>query len=219
MWTDDNLVRETRWSRTYANKDKTYIYFESNFLDGRASISREELAAEWPTWSDSERLDFCSAIHCAPPDDSADIFRFLATDESEHVRSTIASCVALLLPADESIPLLAAWAEAAPAGHRANYLQAIAHTSDSRAHDVLQHHFAILVQHHQLMDDAELYNDVAMDLVWCIQHLVNLDTPRHTLHSAYEKLAQHPCERIRHQVDHWLAKSFEPRTGPVTRSS
>jgi hypothetical protein len=208
MWTEDQIVRETRWSRTYANDSKTCLYFESKFLDGNVSITLEELKTEWPMWSDSERLDFCSAIHCSPPDDSADIFRFLARDETEHVRSTIASCVAHLLPPEECVPLLANWAQAAPPGHRANYLQALSHTSDSRAHEILQSHFAGLFQHPQLMDDAEWYNDIAMDLLWCVKHLLELGTPVADLRPAYDKLAHHPCDRIRERVGHWLADSF-----------
>jgi hypothetical protein len=208
MWTEDQIVHETRWSRTYANESKTYRYFESKFLDGSVSITLEELTTEWPTWSDSQRLDFCNAIHCAPPDDSADIFRFLANDQAEHVRSMIASCVARLLPSEESVPLLANWAQAAAPGHRANYLQALSHTSDSRAHEILESHFADLLNHPQLMDDAEWYNDLAMDLVWCIKHLLEVGTPVGDLRSAYDKLAQHPCDRIRDQVGRWLADSF-----------
>ncbi len=208
MWTKDQILKETRWSCTYRNESKTLQYFESKFLDGSASITFEELIAEWPTWTDSDRFDFCSAIHCAPPENSADIFRFLAADKTEHVRSTIASCIARLLPSDESIPLLASWARTAPAGQRANYLQAIAHTSDSRAHAILADHFAILLKHPQLMDNAEWYNDIAMDLVWCIQNLLELETPTDDLQAAYEKLTLHPCDRVRSQVGRWLAKSF-----------
>ena len=58
------------------------------------------------------------------------------------------------------------------------------------------------------MDDAEWYNDVAMDLVWCVQHLLQLGTQSDDLRSAYEKLSQHPCRRIREQVGRWLADSF-----------
>jgi hypothetical protein len=212
MWTEDQIELETRWSRTYANDSKTYRYFESKFLDGSVSITLDELTTSWPLWSDSERLDFCNAIHCAPPDDSADIFRFLANDQTDHVRSTIASCVALLIPPEESVPMLVNWAQAAPPGHRANYLQALLLTSDSRAHGILQSHFADLLQHPQLMDDAEWYNEVAMDLVWCVKQLLQLSTPAGDLRSAYDKLAQHPCARIRELVGRWLADSFGDTT-------
>lgn len=212
MWTEDQVERETRWSRTYANDSRMYEYFESKFLDGSVSITLDELTTSWPTWSDSERLDFCNAIGCAPPDDSADIFRFLANDQTDHVRSTIASCVARLLPPEESVPMLANWAQAAPPGHRANYLQALSHTSDSLAHGILQSHFADLLKHPQLMDDAEWYNEIALDLVCCVEYLLELGTPVGDLRSAYDKLAQHPCARIRQQVGRSLVDSFGDTT-------
>ena len=58
------------------------------------------------------------------------------------------------------------------------------------------------------MDDAEWYNEIAMDLVWCIKFLVELGTPDGDLRSAYDKLAQHPCVRIREQVGRWLTESL-----------
>lgn len=215
MSAEDPIVEETRWSRTYAPNSQTGSQLiESKFLDGGLSITLAELSAEWPTWSKFERLDFCNAIACSPPADSADIFRYLAQDEAEYVRSSIASCVVRRLPLEESISLLQTWAKAAPVGRRANYLQALTHTADPCAHDILQDYCAVLLRHPQLMADAEWCNEIAHDLFCCIKYLLRLGTPADELRSAYETLSQHPCGQIREQTDRWLAESFANKSTP-----
>ena len=206
MSAEDPIVEETRWSRAYANS------VESKFLDGGVSITLAELAAEWPTWSKFERLDFCNAIACSPPADSADIFRYLAQDEAEYVRSAIALCVVRRLPLEESVPLLATWAKSSPVGHRANYLQALTHTADPCAHDILQDYYAVLLRHPQLMADTGWRNEIVHDFFCCVQYLLRLGTPAEELRSAYEMLSQHPFGLVREQTARWLAEWFADKS-------
>lgn len=213
MWTDDNLVEETEWSRTYANHDRSRFYYESKFLDSEASIALGELTTWWPAWSENQRHEFCMAISCAPPDNMAELLGVLITDETDLIRSMIAFCVAKCLPAEQSVPLLSRWVEEVPPGDRANYIQAIGGTHHPDAHRLLQHQFEVLSQHPQLMDDAGRRNDIAMDLVTCIESLLQIDTPVDPLQPAYLKLSQHPCTRVREAVDRWLTESFTDDSG------
>lgn len=208
MWNEDQIIAETRWSRTYANASRKRLYLESKFLDGNASITLGELMTLWPTWSKTERLDFCNAIQAAPKTIPADCFRFLATDESDYVRPTIALCIAAVFPPDESVPWLESWANNAPAGNRANFLQALAHTSDARARGILQTHFEELRSHPGLMEDASWFNHIAADLVACIQHLLELGVSPEELHPEYTKLLQHPCVNNQDQARRFLAEAF-----------
>ena len=209
MWTDEDLIAETEWSRTFSKQDGSGTYHQSKFIEGEAKITLNELAERWPRWSENERHDFCSAYSCGNTKSSGDIFRFLATDTTDLIRSTIALGVAVSLDTDEAYPILKKWASEAPIGHRANYFQAITVTNHPSASDSVNSEFDELCSHPQLMDDADWYNDIAMDLVWCIQHLLQLDVPAEYLRPIYAKLKTHPCQKIRDQVDRWLAKSFD----------
>jgi len=206
MWTNENLKTETEWSRTISKQGGTY--HQSKFLEGEASITLAELAERWPSWSESERHDFCSAFSCGDVRDAGDIFRFLATDETDLIRSTIAIGVAVSLGADEGYPILKSWASDAQIGSRANYFQAIAITRHSDALLALELEYDELCEHPRLMDDSDCYKDIAMDLVWCIQHLLEFGVSPDTLRPTFAKLKQHPCQKIREQVTGWLTESF-----------
>lgn len=208
VWTDDDLVAETEWSRTFWKQDGTGVFFQSKFPQGEAMITLSELAQRWPSWSESERHDFCNAVCCGDVRDKVDIFRFLATDQAEPIRSTIALGVALSLRAEEAYPILKSWANDAKIGHRANFFQAIAITRHPDALDTLQAEFHELSEHPDLFDDSGRYNFVALELVGCIQHLLQLGSSPDTLRPMVSKLRNHPCHRIRQQVKHGLSNSF-----------
>jgi len=207
MWTNENLKTETEWSRTFSKQGGTY--HQSKFLEGEASITLAELVERWPSWSEPERHDFCCAFSCGDVRDSGEIFRFLATDETDLIRSTIAIGVAVALGPGEAYPILKSWASDAQIGNRANYFQAIAITRHPDAVGALQSEFDELCMHPCLMEDSDWYNEIAMDLVWCIQNLLELGISPETLRQTFTKLEQHPCQKIRAQVLQWLAESFD----------
>lgn len=208
MWTDEDIIGETEWSRTFSKQDGSGTFHQSKFLDGDARITLDELTGHWPLWSESERLDFCSSFSRSKIQDARDIFRFLATDTTEPIRSTIALGVAYSLDSEEAFGILETWAADAPIGHRSNYIQAIMITEHPSALVSLVSEFDELGSHPQLMDDADWCNDIALDLTWCIQHLVKLDMPTADLRPTYAKLKTHPCKRNRDHVDRWLGQSF-----------
>jgi len=209
MWTEEELTAETEWSRTFSKRDGSGMYFHSKFIDGEASITLSELAKRWPAWTEIERHDFCSAFSCGEWPESAEIFRFLSSDESEIIRSTIALRFAMSLDADEAYPILRAWASEVKIGSRGNYIQAIAVTEHPKALEALWLEFYELCAHPSLMDDSDWLNDIAMDLVWCIQYLVELGVSTGELRPTVSKLKSHPCQGIRRHVHRWLGELFD----------
>jgi hypothetical protein len=61
-----SLVSETRWSRRYRSADGRFERFDSRFLDGTATVTLNEVQAEWPRWNEQEKLDFSHAFAVVP---------------------------------------------------------------------------------------------------------------------------------------------------------
>src|SRR5437870_5559505 len=105
-----SLHSDTRWSREYRSADGGFRRFESRFLDGTATVTLDELQAEWPGWNERERLDLCRAFSCgAEVPEREDILCFLVRHGDHYVSTTIASNVARYLPAAEAVPVLKEW--------------------------------------------------------------------------------------------------------------
>ncbi len=85
------LVHEDRWSRVFEVEPNFFAY-ESKFEADEVSVSVEKLRQEWPSWSDSERLNFACAFRQKPQIAKRDeeIFEFLMSEGDEPVWSTIA---------------------------------------------------------------------------------------------------------------------------------
>jgi len=208
MWTSEDLVGETEWTREYATADRKSYCYKSTFLDGEVSVTLETLVPRWHTWTEAEKLDFCNSFSAAPPPNAEGIIRLLASDDSLIIRSSIANTVADQLPAEEAVALLAAWLEVASPGNLANYFQALSRTHHPRAHVVLEQYYLQLLDHPSLMEDAEWTNHVACDLVWCIENLLTIGTSPSKLARGYQALLTHPCKTNRKQVDKWLTPLF-----------
>jgi hypothetical protein len=139
MWSENDLVKETRWTREYATADKRCRYLESRFLDGTATIERSELADEWKNWTDAEKLDFCQSFSCADVPEAEEILRFIIANGDHHTWSVIASNVASVLPTAESVTAIKGWCESCQnVVPSANYFQALAMTGDPQAHETLK---------------------------------------------------------------------------------
>jgi hypothetical protein len=97
------LVRESRWSRTYRHPTKNLEYVNSRFEDGSASITFDELSATWPSWTRTERSDFC--YNCSwlrSQADFGEMLRFILHEGDWNDWSGIASCIADVLPRQEA---------------------------------------------------------------------------------------------------------------------
>ena len=98
------LTSETRWHRSYELEEPKTFHHESRFADGSAHITMEELAREWPAWSDREKSDFAQEVGLATFPHLPDVLRFIMANGDEQTWSSIALDILHFLPRDESIP-------------------------------------------------------------------------------------------------------------------
>jgi hypothetical protein len=204
----DTIIQETDWSITFRKKGDAVTHHDSKFRLRTASITYPELCLRWPAWSPSDRLDFCLAVAHSEQVNTRDIFRFLARDETEPIRMTIAFSLARFLPGEEALNLLTSWVDELPMGRRANIFQAIAHAQHPQARAVLELHYRTMCENPQLMDG---YNDVADDLLCIIDALIHVGVPIESLRLTYEKLANHPSRLIRERTERRLTDIFTPK--------
>lgn len=202
------LVKETRWTRTYATADNRCTSIHSRFIDGTAAIELEELVGVWANWSAEEKLDFCQSYSCACLSDSAPILRFIVANGDHNTWSTIALSVSSHLPPNEAIAILREWCSSSldvvPA---ANYFQALANAGDPEAHVILNCRLGQLLSKAGLMDGSR--NLIALDVVWCIHELLEIGEDLDSLRPTFEMLKNHPCETTRRQTMRWLAAHFD----------
>src|SRR5688572_793689 len=112
MWTKEDVIHESRWSRLYAKASKPkHQYGESRFMDGSAMITLDELKRDWHKWPENEQIDFCQSFVWAKIPERNDILRFIVANGNHHAWAAVALQVATDLPAHESIPALRAWCE------------------------------------------------------------------------------------------------------------
>jgi hypothetical protein len=209
MWSKNDIIRETRWSRVYAKADKPrHQYLESRFMDGSATITLEELQRDWRKWPEDEKIDFCQSLVWAPTPERKDILRFVIDHGDHRAWSAIALLVALELSPQESVPALRRWCESCEVGRGANYYQAVAKTGDPEAHDILKRCVHRIWKTDGLMEDAEFCNWVAYDAICCVEYLLELNEDRDDLRSFFQALKTHPCKATRRDARRRLAKYF-----------
>ncbi len=202
------LQLETRWSRYYENKQRKQGLVESKFMDGSASITLAQLEAEWATWDESERLDFCQSVCCVDATVLSGLLRYIMAHGDFVSWSACALSIAACLPADESVPFLTKACNEAPAGKAANFYQALAHTKAPEARPILNAALDRLWHRDDLLHINGVVNDTASDAMWCIKHLIELGEPVSNLRTKYETLSKHPNENNRRFVSWHLAKLF-----------
>jgi hypothetical protein len=83
MQPGDKLIEETEWWLSYRRHHNSTEHRESKFMIRTARITFTELCLRWPGWSPAVRLDFCHAVSYTDQENAADIFGFLARDETE----------------------------------------------------------------------------------------------------------------------------------------
>ena len=127
------LIKEDRWSRLYDAGQFGFV-FESKFRREGLSFSADQLASEWESWNDSERLRFANAYRQKPEItiDDERILEFLMQHGDGPVRATMAGCLTRHSNKEKVLELLlkelAAGPEFAP-----NFLHALTVLGDSRA--------------------------------------------------------------------------------------
>lgn len=210
MSSNKRPTHETRWTREYASPDRRYIRLESKFLDGTASITLDELEQEWPTWTESERSDFCQAWSCADVPNAENIVRFVVGNGDHLQWHLIALTVASELPTDEAFEILKNWSQCeqgvVPC---ACYIQALASTADPRVREVLRTCLDRKLKAIDFMDGSNWQNWIANDAIACTKYLLELGECRSEFCDVYERVKKHPSKGTRESAKRWLSRYFE----------
>ena len=202
------LVKETRWHRHYALEEPRHFQRESKFADGSAHITLEELGAEWPSWSEGERIDFCQEVDRATFSHLPDILRFIMCHGDHRNWSGIALTIVRLLPADESIPFLLKACHESPVDEGSTHQQALAKSGAPEAHAMIRNRLECLWKDEGLFITEPHINHVASATIFCIKHLLELGETPAEFTDRYQALLNHPNESNRLQVQNFLAKHF-----------
>src|SRR5437762_71264 len=202
------LVRETRWHREYAMEQPDHVYQESNFADGSASITLEELEKEWPTWSDWERIDFCEEVDSPGCACMPEVLRFVMQHGDLETWSCIALQVVHCLPREEAVPFLLHACRSCPPEDASNFCQALAKTGAREAVSIIRSHLDRLWTHQGLFQSEKHINVIASSAAFAIQHLLELGDSSPDLSDKYRMLLNHPAELNRQSAQNFLSKYF-----------
>ena len=204
------LSRETRFSRSYRAAEPKMGAIISRFMDGSATIALADLQLEWPTWTESERTDFCQ--NCAwihGQSDFPDMLRFIMKHGDSRDWSGIASSVASSLPADEAYDTLQRALQVTEIGRSSNIAQAIALTKHRDAEVMLRKHLQSIWAHELLWNDDQFLNWVAFDATTGIAHLIELGAAPGEFADQVRQLSEHVCSGNRDSCQNFLSKHYQ----------
>jgi hypothetical protein len=203
------LVAERRWTRYYASKNPNMGHLVSRFMDGSAAITFQEFAPEWPTWSEKERQDFCSAcVWLHKQSDYPDILRYIMQHGGPDDWSAIANSVGTRLPQGEAFDLLTRALHSTELENACNISQGISLTKHPDAERVLRAHLNALWSHASLWANDDFCNWLAYGATCCIEHLITVGAPAQDFTTQVRALSEHPCAGNRDSVRRFLPKHF-----------
>ena len=203
------LVSERHWTRNYATTDRKLWHQISRFMDGSATITLEEFARDWPTWSATDRMDFCSASSWLHEQaDFPDILRYIMQHGSPKDWSAVAGSVGVRLPQHEAFDHLTRALRSSELGQASNISQGIALTKHPEAENVLRAHLASLWSHPSLWLDDDFTNWIAFDAITCIAHLIDLGAPPAGFQEQVWQLSKHVCSGNRGSCRNFLKKHY-----------
>ncbi len=203
------LQKERRFSRSYYLAKGKMCSEVSRFMDGSASFTLTQLQAEWPTWIESERSDFCqNCCWLSGQLDFPDMLRFIVKHGKHDDRSAIALSIATNLPQDEAFKTLLGALRKAKTGKVSNLAQAIAQTKHAKAEITLRKHFQSIWAHKSLWGDDKFINWVAFDATTCIAHLIEIGASPNDFQDQVRQLSQHFCSGNRTSCRNFLSKHY-----------
>jgi len=202
------LYRETRWNRILSTADGKRRVLRSRFEDGSAKISLSQLTAEWPSWTDEERKDFCDSIQSLPNSGRTEILQFLLKNAAFHLLSN--NVIEFIdLPSSEVTPWLIRGIEKTEPGKAINFLQALAHTKSPHAGAAIRQRLNILRRHPEVLRDDPFVNWVALEVLHCVQYLIELQGHPQDYAEEAMLLSGHPCARVRGAYVSYISAFFE----------
>ncbi len=181
---------------------------ESKFRDGSASISLDELAADWEGWGDGEKLDFCHAVTEATFDYLPDVYRFIMKNGDIECWGAIAAWIPRKLPEAEALEWLVEVVHEIPTGKGEKFFQAMALTKSSEAKKALRTCLQRIWDDPSLLSEDNFFDNAAQDAVSCMEAMLQLGDEAPDLNQKYQILAQHPININRQTAIHKLGKYF-----------
>jgi hypothetical protein len=207
------LLRVDRFARHYYSVEASTGAVVSRFADGTATMTFEQFKSEWPTWSPSERAQFCNECRWLhEQDDFPDMLRVIMAEGDEHNWSSIALSVASILPQEESYLILAECLAKVEGQSSANISQGIAATKHPSAQGTLRANLERLWNNPKLWDDDAIINWIGYDATCCIKHLLELGQPAVEFEEKVQRLSKHPCLGNRKSCSQFL-KEYYPWLG------
>jgi hypothetical protein len=203
------LVSERRWARIYVSKEPSMGSEVSRFMDGSAAISFAQFASEWPTWSECERRDFCSACSWLHEQtDYPDMLRYIMQHGGPDDWSALANAVGSRLPQGEAFDLLTRALRSTDLGNASNISQGISLTRHPEAESVLRAHLASLWSQASLWQNDDFTNWLAFDATACIAHLIELGASPADFAAHVRQLSEHVCSGNRDSCRNFLQKHY-----------
>ncbi|WP_035614846.1 hypothetical protein [Haloferula sp. BvORR071] len=203
------LKGESLFGRTYVEEGTEKFFTISRFMDGSATISLEELEAEWPAWSDRLRGSFCMGLGWLR--DQADfrgMLQYIMDHGGEDERGAIANIVASALPQDQAFDFLVTALRNHQGPGSANLIQGIAATEHPHASGILREHLAYLWQMPDLWKEDPFMNWTAFDASCCILHLLEAGGVPGDYEEQVRCLASHACEGNRRSTKSYLGAYY-----------
>ncbi len=209
------LAYESRFTRHYleTKPDVQSHIGISRFLDGTASITLQQLKAEWSTWSDADRADFCASMHALQniaQEAFAEIVRFLLNNADVNKLGQVVLGLPRwqTFPPDETLRLLIGVLQRSSPGKARGVIRAIALTKHPEAEATIRQHLAGIVADPVTWVDADFFNNKALDLAYCVLGLLKLGAPPNDFVEIVRRLTEHACERNREWCRSNLAKHY-----------
>jgi hypothetical protein len=210
---DVRVGEETRWSRTYVNGSGQVVFQESKLNDSTASITLKELEAEWPSWDEAERSDFCNQLGLANRrivPEFGEMLRFIMENGSIEQQSSCAQAIGRRLPPEESVPFLAWALEECPLGDASNFLEALCQTRAPQAIPLLRERLRVLWNDDHMWEAPGSGNEIGHESVLVIEHLIKMGEPSTDYAGHYDELVKHPDLLTREVAKIQLARYFDP---------
>ena len=165
----------------------------SRFEDGSASITYDELANGWATWSEHDRIAFCQ--NCSwlrGQRDLPDILKFIAAHGDPYEWGGIALPITHTLPAEEAFSTLERMFEASVIGTRSNLVQAIGLVEHAGSLELVVADIRALAPLEATWHPDDFVNWHASELICAVHAALDLGADHADYTDLVRRLASHP---------------------------
>jgi HEAT repeat protein len=213
------LVKETEWSYVYKLEDKSYYSISKFLTDETFTVSASVIRGRWPSWSESERLEFVHHFWSKPnwSANDTEILEIVMQYGNDRLWGQCALAFLKHPDRERAVRFLIQRLEKCdPEYETLNYIQALGILKDPRAAPAIQPHY----EKYRTQMEAEKVTGVPDDVVFgpipysayftACGALLQI-TGSAEYEEGIRKYLDHPNEQVRYWAEHAL--EFE---GPAT---